>query len=415
MYKNLLFCYADYIDSGLTSFSDLDMIKMDHIGSVADILGPDPYLQDDSITMDERPESSVGEERDEVDGQTILSFASAEEMHEYVARKESGSRLTKTNDLKQIKGWRNKFHQLTPSLSPSPCPSPTSSIPLQGEVPTSTSSESPPPTAFAVSCDVLCSSIEAHENEEKASQGKVKSFKVATQEKDVTAKEVTRQENEDVKTVEVTMQEKEDVRTVEVTMQEKEDVKTVEVTMQEEKEKEKVETREETRIQEVEIQKKSKPLEEVKAPEEETNQEEITKKVRKSVNSGGKQPLSLAESIRAKWIKPVLGPGGRISAEFAKYAASAVSIPSLERTRQAEKKLEPLPRENKDDSTRPTSLTSRKRRKSEKVPGEVSTTPKRDIDEINFAEFDDSVEDIIVNEDEYQEVYGKFSFLLYFA
>ncbi len=381
------------------------MIKMDHIGSVADILGPDPYLQDDSITMDERPESSIGEERDEVDGQTILSFASAEEMHEYVARKESGSRLTKTNDLKQIKGWRNKFHQLTPSLSPSPCPSPTSSIPLQSEVPTSTISESPPHTA--VSCDVPGSSIEAHENDEGASQGKVKSLQVAMQ------------ENEDITTIEVTMQEKEDVKTIDVTMEEI-DLKTVEVTMQEEEERKKVETREETRIQvetqkesepqEVEIQKETKPQEEVKAPKQDTSQEEITKKVRRFVNPGGKRPLTLVESIKAKWIKPELGPGGRISAEFAKYAASAVSIPSLERTRQAEKKLEPIPKESKEVPIRPTSLTSRKRRKSEKVTGEVSTTPKRDNDEINFAEFDDSVEDIIVNEDEYQELYGKSNF-----
>lgn len=104
------------------NLSDLDMIKMDHIGSVADILGPDPD--------EERPGSSGTEERVEVDGQTIISFASAEEMEEYIARQESMGnhvRLSKTKDVRQIKGWKGRFvvdsGQPTPSQSPSPSPS----------------------------------------------------------------------------------------------------------------------------------------------------------------------------------------------------------------------------------------------------------------------------------------------------
>ena len=110
----------------MSSFADLDMIKMDHIGSVADVLGPDPYMQEDSLMTDDRPSSSIAEDVVEVDGQTIISFASAEELEEYVARQETCSRLTKTNDVRLIKGWRNKFNsQLTPSMSPSPRQSPT--------------------------------------------------------------------------------------------------------------------------------------------------------------------------------------------------------------------------------------------------------------------------------------------------
>lgn len=137
-----LLIYTEFDDNGVTSFADLDMIKMDHIGSVADILGPDSYLPEES-KADEQPESS-GEDRVEVDGQTILSFASAEEMQDYAARREARGKLTKTTDFKQIKGWQNKFHhlnQLTPSLSPSPCPSP-SQMSSQSAVVTLDTSES---------------------------------------------------------------------------------------------------------------------------------------------------------------------------------------------------------------------------------------------------------------------------------
>ena len=296
------------------------MIKMDHIGSVADILGPDPYMQEDSITMDELPGSSVGEERDEVDGQTILSFASAEEMQEYVARKESGSRLMKTNDLKQIKGWKNKFNQLTPSLSPSPCSSPTTPIPLQSEIPASNVSESPPPTVSSESCDVPCMSLDTEE------------------------KELTN-------------------------------------------------------------------LEEISTKEEVTCREEIKKEIL-SVTAQEEQAVPLVEEhaepvVDSNKTEPELGPDNIITAEFAKYAVSAVSIPSLERTRQAAKKLDVIPKESKEVPSRPTSSASRKQRKSEKVPVEVPASQKVDVDEIQLPLFNDSVEDIVVHEEEYQQEYGK--------
>ena len=112
----------------MSSFADFDVIKMDYIGSVADILGPDPSMPEDSITMDELPELKIGEERNEVDGQ---SFANVED---YVSREESESQLMATNDLEQFNGWEKKLQQLTPPLSP---PSPTTPRLLHSEIPTS--------------------------------------------------------------------------------------------------------------------------------------------------------------------------------------------------------------------------------------------------------------------------------------
>ena len=109
----------------MRSFEDFDVIKMDYIGSVADILGPDPSMPEDSITMDELPELNIGEERNEVDGQ---SFANVED---YVSQEES--ELMATNELKQFNGWEKKLQQLTPPLSP---PSPTTPSLPHSEIPT---------------------------------------------------------------------------------------------------------------------------------------------------------------------------------------------------------------------------------------------------------------------------------------
>lgn len=104
------------------------MISMDHMGSVADILGPDSCLQGstESGMEDDRPGSNVTEERDVVDGQAIISFLSAEEMEEYSTREESKSRSrhhqSKTNNLRQARMWAEKTDasgQPTPSESPS--------------------------------------------------------------------------------------------------------------------------------------------------------------------------------------------------------------------------------------------------------------------------------------------------------
>ena len=72
-----------------------------------------------------------------------------------------------------------------------------------------------------------------------------------------------------------------------------------------------------------------------------------------------------------------------ISAEFAQYAVSAISIPSLELTGSDSKTSEEIP------------STSRKRKRSERVPAELPTTSKADVE--------DSYE-----KEEYQEDYGTF-------
>ena len=242
------------------SFADLDINKMKCIGNVADILEPNPYTQEDSITaMDEPPKAIVGEERDEVDGQTILSFASVEEMHQYDARKESESQ------------------QFTLPLSPSPCPSPTSSIPLQSEVPTSN---------FFQSVGIPSTSMET--------AGEVK--ELAEQEETYLKDEIV----------------------------DKEEVKKEELSA--------------------------------------ITQEE--------------QP------------KPVIGLKSEskldvISAEFAQYAVSAISIPSLELTGSDSKTSEEIP------------STSRKRKRSERVPAELPSTSKADVEDF-------------YEKEEYQEDYGTF-------
>ena len=230
------------------------------IGHVADILEPNPYTQEDSITaMDEPPKAIVGEERDEVDGQTILSFASVEEMHQYDARKESESQ------------------QFTLPLSPSPCPSPTSSIPLQSEVPTSN---------FSESVDISSTSMET--------AGEVK--------------ELAKQEETDLK-------------------------------------------------------------------DEIVDKEEV-KKEELSAITQEEQPKPVIE-LKSESKLDV------ISAEFAQYAVSAISIPSLELTGSDSKTSEEIP------------STSRKRKRSERVPAELPSTSKADVEDF-------------YEKEEYQEDYGTF-------
>ena len=242
------------------SFADLDINKMKCIGNVADILEPNPYTQEDSITaMDEPPKAIVGEERDEVDGQTILSFASVEEMHQYDARKESESQ------------------QFTLPLSPSPCPSPTSSIPLQSEVPTSN---------FSESVDISSTSMET--------AGEVK--------------ELAKQEETDLK-------------------------------------------------------------------DEIVDKEEV-KKEELSAITQEEQPKPVIE-LKSESKLDV------ISAEFAQYAVSAISIPSLELTGSDSKTSEEIP------------STSRKRKRSERVPAELPSTSKADVEDF-------------YEKEEYQEDYGTF-------
>ena len=277
LFLNLLFYYPDDEDMRMSSFADLDVIKMDYIGSVADILGPDPSMQEDSIPMDEQPESSIWEEMD-VNGR---SFASLEEMNDYVVREESGNRLMKTNDVTQMKSRKNKLQQLAPSLSSFPCPSSTtSSLIPQSEMPTSNDSECASTSAvFSDSCDVPSTSMDTNEKESP---------------------------NEEEMKKKITL----------------------------------------------------------------TNQEEASK----------------------------LGSENIISAEFAKYAISAVFVPSLER--KAMKKLDVMPKESKGIPSRGTSsISQRRRRISKQVPTDVPNT----TNEIELTEIVNSDEDIVAYEKEYNQ------------
>lgn len=325
---------------------------MDHIGSVADILGPDPYLQDESITMDERVDSSVGEERDEVDGQTILSFASVEEMQEF-AHRQASSRLTKTNDFRQIKGWRNKFHQLTPSLSPSPCSSPLY-IPANSVVFTSESSKSPTPTIFSSSTVALGPSLKAGEDKQ----------------------EVTCEDLEVVSAI-PTNQHKEPVL---------ESDKTVESPKQ------------------------------VIAPSEETFQhsEQTVESSEDTTEIADEMVESLEESVG---VYPELGPDGSISSEYAEYAASAVNFPYVEKRRKPLKKAIDMPDASNTTAPGPKiSPKVPKKQPAIKGAQELPSVEIDEVPSSDLVVCEDLMEDVVVQEDEYVEVYGKtFHFIVLYS
>ena len=142
----------------MTSFAELEVIKMEYIGCVADILGPDPCTPEDSITMDELPELKIGEERNEVDGQ---SFAN-------VAREES-ARLMESKDFKQINGWEKKLQQLTPLL-PSTSSATTSILTRPKNLTPSISAAPSTSKVFSASCDAPGTSMGSTEQEKVISQ-----------------------------------------------------------------------------------------------------------------------------------------------------------------------------------------------------------------------------------------------------
>ncbi|KAI9561732.1 hypothetical protein GHT06_012693 [Daphnia sinensis] len=330
-----------YDESGLTSFADLDMIKMDHIGSVADILGPDPYSQDESITMDERMDCSIGEERDEVDGQTILSFASVEEMQEF-AHRQASSRLTKTNDFRQIKGWRNKFHQLTPSLSPSPCSSPLY-IPANS-VNFTENSKSPTPTIFSSSTIAVGPSLKAGNENQEVTSDDIKAGSALPNN-----------------------QYKEPVM---------ESDKTVE------------------------------SLKEVTTPSEETFQdsEETVKQSEETTEIADEMVESSEES---SGVYPELGPDGYISSEYAEYAASALNFPYVEKRRKPAKKVTDMAGASSTPAT-PGPKISPKVAKKQPVMKGAQELPSVEIDEVPSGDLvacEDLMEDVVVQEEEYVEVY----------
>ena len=90
---------------------------------------PDPHRQEDSCVF--------------------VSFASIEEMDKFFTQEESGSQSQQTNDLTQIKGWKNKLQQLT---QPSPL---SSSSPTISNLPKSfKSNDSEFPQASSVFSDL---------------------------------------------------------------------------------------------------------------------------------------------------------------------------------------------------------------------------------------------------------------------
>lgn len=128
------FCLLGIDNGTLNPLADPNTISVDHIGSVADILGPDAYLSADTVEEEmmnqDRPESGGTEELDIVDGQPIVSFLSVEEMEEYSARHGSSSlsgiSISKTNESSGSRSLQGKCQpgsgQPTPTLSPSPSP-----------------------------------------------------------------------------------------------------------------------------------------------------------------------------------------------------------------------------------------------------------------------------------------------------
>ena len=101
----------------MTSFPD--MTRTDYIGSVDHILAPE---DEDFITMDEHQDSSiVGEQMAGIESQSIPSSTNLKEMQQVV-------RLGKTNDVKQIKGWKNKFSHCVGISAPNVSKSPSGTV-----------------------------------------------------------------------------------------------------------------------------------------------------------------------------------------------------------------------------------------------------------------------------------------------
>ena len=130
---------------------------------------PDPHRQEDSVSAEHV------EEIDKVDGETIVSFASIEEMKEFVARGESG-RSKKTNDLSQIKSWKSKLQQLTPLL-PSTSSATTSILTRPKNLTPSISAAPSTSKVFSASCDAPGTSMGSTEQEKVISQEELEQAK----------------------------------------------------------------------------------------------------------------------------------------------------------------------------------------------------------------------------------------------
>jgi hypothetical protein len=98
---------------------EVDASQIEIIGSVGDFFDTDSFplfiQPSESQREDDEPNRTYTKplkaERDEVDGQTILSFASFEDLENFSHKQSGGSprRPKKTDNYRLIKGWRNKL------------------------------------------------------------------------------------------------------------------------------------------------------------------------------------------------------------------------------------------------------------------------------------------------------------------
>jgi hypothetical protein len=106
---------------------------------------------------------------------------------------------------------------------------------------------------------------------------------------------------------------------------------------------------------------------------------------------------------------PELGIDGSISYDYAKFAASAACFSFGEQYRKTAKKVGNLPVASKKVSLQPKNSVTRMRPFKPSAAQHAQILPSVDIDEIpsgDMTAFDDSMEDVVVQEEEYVEVYG---------
>jgi len=106
-------------DPDFMDMPEVDASQIEIIGSVGDFFDTDSFplfiQPSESQREDDEPNRTYTKplkaERDEVDGQTILSFASFEDLENFSHKQSGGSprRPKKTDNYRLIKGWRNKL------------------------------------------------------------------------------------------------------------------------------------------------------------------------------------------------------------------------------------------------------------------------------------------------------------------
>jgi hypothetical protein len=142
------------------------------------------------------------------------------------------------------------------------------------------------------------------------------------------------------------------------------------------------------------------PLEETAEPEETVEPLEET----------AEQEETAEPSDESTEAFPDLGVDGSISYDYAKFAASAACFPFGEKRGRVAKKADNPPAIKKV-SLRPKNSATRVRPVKQLVVQDTQILPNVDIDEVPSSDiigFDDSIEDVLVQEEEYVEVYGNF-------